>query len=55
MGFSFLLLTVNLFRHPTLIEHGLYLKLITNHNKLSTQYAGGMFTQATALLDWHIA
>ena len=23
--FSFILLTVNLFRHPTLIEHGLYL------------------------------
>ena len=24
IGFSFILLTVNLFRHPTLIEHGLY-------------------------------
>ena len=24
MGFSFILLTVNPFRHPTLIEHGLY-------------------------------
>ena len=23
-GFSFIDLTVNLFRHPTLIEHGLY-------------------------------
>ena len=23
-GFSFILLTVNLFRHPTIIEHGLY-------------------------------
>ena len=24
IGVSFVLLTVNLFRHPTLIEHGLY-------------------------------
>ena len=26
IGFSFILLTVNLFRHPTLIEHGLCTK-----------------------------
>ena len=25
MGFSFIFLTVNLFRHSTLIEHGLYM------------------------------
>ena len=25
IGFSFILLTVNLFRHPILIEHGLYI------------------------------
>ena len=28
IGFSFILLTVILFRHPTLIEHGLYCKLL---------------------------
>ena len=28
IGFFFILLTVNLFRHSTLIEHGLYLMLL---------------------------
>ena len=29
IGFTFILLTVNLFRHPTLIEHGLYTLKLT--------------------------
>ena len=28
IGCSFRLLTVNLFRHPTLIEHGLYSQIV---------------------------
>ena len=28
IGFSFVLLTVTLFRHPALIEHGLYHKIL---------------------------
>ena len=35
IGFSFMLLTVNLFRHSTLTEHGLYIgvALIFTNNK----------------------
>ena len=32
MGFSFVLLTVNLFRHLTLMDHGLYLNKANSTN-----------------------
>ena len=35
-GFSFILLTVNLFRHSTLTEQGLYLKLFNQKQHSST-------------------
>ena len=34
IGFSFILLTVNLFRHPTLIQHGLYSDILLKKHKL---------------------
>ena len=45
IGFSFILLTVNLLRHPTLIEHGLYLI-----QELSVKGMVVLFLQKTKVL-----
>ena len=52
IGFSFILLTVNLFRHPTLVEHGLYMiqkKIGSFHLGINYYYAG---LSLNAILDY---
>ena len=46
IGFSFILLTVNLFRHPTLIEHGLYL-IMSSAKVVCCTYLLTLFTNVS--------
>ena len=48
IGFTFILLTANLFRHPTLIEHELYASL--KHQLLPNSRQNTMLAQCPTLL-----